>query len=61
MKKPTILMIAAVASLNFACMVDRPYDDASSEDIQYELLHISFSNSTDEEVDVGAGWEISEK
>ena len=55
MKKPTILMIAAVASLNFACMVDRPYDDASSEDIQYELLHISFSNSTDEEVDVGAG------
>jgi hypothetical protein len=55
MKKLTTIALGALMSLNFACMVDRPYDDASSEDIQYELLHISFSNSTDEEVDVGGG------
>jgi len=54
-KKLTTLIIAAMASLNFACMIDRPYDDVPSEDNQYELLHISFSNSSDEEVDVGGG------
>jgi len=56
MKKLTTIALGALMSLNFACMVDRPYDDVPSEDIQYELHHISFSNSTDESVDVGEGF-----
>jgi len=54
MKKLTTLIIAAMASLNFACMVDRPYDNTPEEGV-YEVNYLSFSNNTDDNINVGSG------
>jgi hypothetical protein len=54
MKKLPILMIAALGALNFACMVDRPYDTPPDENM-YEINYLSFSNNTQDGIDVVDG------
>jgi hypothetical protein len=52
--KITKIIFALILSLNFACMVDRPYDTPPDES-QYQVNHLSFSNSTHEYVDITGG------
>ena len=52
--KITKLIFALALSLNFACMVDRPYDTPTDES-QYQVDYLSFSNSTDEYIDIMDG------
>ncbi len=54
MKNLTALVFGALMSLNFACVVDRPYDNTSEEGA-YEVNYLSFSNNTEDGIDVGDG------
>mgnify|MGYP003628899554 FL=1 len=54
MKKLAAFILVTMSSLNIACTVDRPYNTQADENL-YELNYLSFSNNTDEDINVFDG------